>query len=216
MNMFRDRTPRSNPLRAGILAIALGLAVAMAWAMPVDAEEMEVADLTGKHVAFLVGDGFHDLETLAPMAHLVNRGAQVTVIGVEPAVFQAYNSDVKVRIHTSVNDVSIDDFDGMVIPGGRSPAWLREHEEIVDFVREFVEAGKVVAAICHGPQVLVSAGVMDGVNATCVGGISDELTEAGANYEDAPVMRDGNIITSRIPNDLPVFNVAIEEALAEG
>ena len=216
MNMFRDRTPRSNPLRAGILAIALGLAVAMAWAMPVDAEEMEVADLTGKHVAFLVGDGFHDLETLAPMAHLVNRGAQVTVIGVEPAVFQAYNSDVKVRIHTSVNDVSIDDFDGMVIPGGRSPAWLREHEEIVDFVREFVEAGKVVAAICHGPQVLVSAGVMDGVNATCVGGISDELTEAGANYEDAPVIRDGNIITSRIPNDLPVFNVAIEEALAEG
>ena len=216
MNMLRGRAARSKPLRAGILAVALGLAVAMAWAMPVDAEEMEVADLTGKHVAFLVGDGFHDLETLAPMAHLVNRGAQVTVIGVEPAVFQAYNSDVKVRVHTSVNDVSVDDFDGMVIPGGRSPAWLREHEEIVDFAREFVEAGKVVAAICHGPQVLVSAGVMDGVNATCVGGISDELTEAGANYEDAPVIRDGNIITSRIPNDLPVFNVAIEEALAEG
>ncbi len=216
MNRKRRGAFRHFPFGIRLLVLALAVTALTTWAAPAHGEELEVADLSGKHVAFLVGDGFQDAETLVPMGHLVNRGAEVTVIGVAPAVFQAYNSEVKVRVEASVNDVSVDDFDGMVIPGGRSPDWLREHSEVVDFVREFVESGKVVAAICHGPQVLVAAGVMEGVDATCFGGMSDELVEVGANYEDVPLARDGNIITSRIPDDLPVFNEAIEEALAEG
>ncbi len=85
----------------------------------------------------------------------------------------------------------------------------------MEFAREFYETGKPMAAICHGPQVLITAGVLDGVNATCFPGMSDELKESGAEYQDLPVLRDGNLITSRIPNDIPVFSEAIAKALLE-
>lgn len=201
---------------AQLVAVATFVAMLGA-ALPAQAqgEELEAADLSGNHVAVLVGQDFHDAETLMPMAYLANRGAEVTVIGVEPAVHQAYNSDIKVRVQQSVADVSVDEFDALIIPGGGSPEWLRQHDSVVDFAREFTETGKLVAAICHGPQLLVTAGVLDGVQATCVGGISDELAEAGAEYSDEPVLVDGNIITSRVPDDIPVWNATIEEALAE-
>ncbi|MFP4173189.1 MAG: type 1 glutamine amidotransferase domain-containing protein [Candidatus Hydrogenedentota bacterium] len=202
---------------AQLVAVATLVAMLGA-ALPAQAqeqEELEAADLSGNHVAVLVGQDFQDAEALMPMAYLANRGAEVTVIGVEPAVHQAYNSDIKVRVQQSVTEVSVDDFDALIIPGGGSPEWLRQHDSAVDFVREFTETGKLVAAICHGPQLLVTAGVLDGVHATCVGGVSDELVEAGAEYADEPVLVDGNIITSRVPDDIPVWNATIEEALAE-
>ena len=199
---------------AQLVAVATFVAMLGA-ALPAQAEELEAADLSGKRVAVLVGQDFHDAETLMPMAYLANRGAEVTVIGVEPAVHQAYNSDIKVRVQEAIEDVSVDDFDALIIPGGGSPEWLRQHDSVVDFAREFTETGKVVAAICHGPQVLVTAGVLEGVQATCFGGVSDELVEAGADYADEPVIVDGNIITSRVPDDIPAWNAAIEEALAE-
>jgi len=169
--------------------------------------------LAGKNVVFLVAEGFHDGETLYPMGYLVNRGAKVTVIGIEPAVVKAYNSDVRVVVQKAVGDVAVDQFDAMVIPGGRSPAALREHDAVVGFARDFFNTGKPVAAICHGPQVLVTAGVLEGYNATCVAGISSELTEAGAVYEDKAVIHDRNLITSRLPRDLAVFCATIEKAL---
>ena len=208
------KTMRSGRMLAQLVAAA-ALVAMLGAALPAEAEELEAADLSGNHVAVLVGQDFQDAETLMPMAYLANRGAEITVIGVEPAVHQAYNSDIKVRVEEAIEDVSVDDFDALVIPGGGSPNWLRQHDSVVEFAREFTETGKVVAAICHGPQVLITAGVLEGVQATCFGGVSDELVEAGAEYADEPVLVDGNIITSRVPDDIPAWNAAIEEALAE-
>lgn len=86
---------------------------------------------------------------------------------------------------------------------------------MVQFTKEFFETGKPIAAICHGPQVLVTAGVLDGKKSTCFPGMSDELKEAGAAYHDQPVVRDGNLITSRIPDDIPLFSKTLEAALLE-
>ncbi|GEM_PF-149973 len=169
--------------------------------------------LIGRNVAILIAQGFHDAETVDPKEHLSNLGASVTVIGPEVGIVGAYNSNVEVEIEKAVADVSIDDFDALIIPGGDSPGVLREIEAVVDFVRGFFNAGKVVAAICHGPQVLVTADVLDGYTATCFHGMSDELIAAGAEYVNEPVVVDGHLITSRLPDDIPVFNEAISEAL---
>ncbi len=176
------------------------------------ADEYE-GPLAGKHVAFLVGEGVHDAETLVPLGYLVNRGAQVTVVGPTVGEVKAYNSDIRVHVEQAATDVSADDFDGLVIPGGRSPANIRQYDAVVDFARDITEAGKPVAAICHGPQVLVTAGVLEGRRATSFAGIANELREAGAEYSDEAMIRDGNIITSRLPGDLPPFCAALEAAL---
>jgi len=173
------------------------------------------ATLRGKRVAFLVGEGFQDAEALMPMAYLANRGAIISVIGIEPDMIEAYNSDLTLRVERSVNDVSFRHFDALVLPGGRGPAVLREDEDVVEFTRQFFESGRLVAAICHGPQVLVTAGVLEGKHATCYAEVSSELEEAGAKYEDKAVIRDGNLITSRLPEDIPAFSKAVEEALIE-
>ena len=196
--------------------LTMGMAAIALFAAPAFADHHgETADLSGKHVVFLVGENVHDMETLAPMAYLVNRGASITVVGVEPGVVDAYNSDITIRVEKSVDDVSVDDFDAMVIPGGQSPEFLRQHENVVQFAADFVNSGKVTAAICHGPQVLITAGVLEGRAATCFSAVQGELEEAGAHYQDVPVLRDGNIITSRIPDDIPVFCQTIEEAMVE-
>jgi protease I len=200
------------------LVVALVVVVAAAMTLTTGAfgadEDYEPQDLTGRKVAVLVGEGVHDAESLIPIGFLVNRGATVTVVGVEPGYAKAYNSDTYVRIEKSVDDVKPEDFDAVVLPGGHSPAYLREHENVVAFARAAVEQGKVIAAICHGPQVLITAGVLEGKKVTAYSGVADELREAGATYEDVPMMRDGNIITSRVPKDLPVFLRTIEKALA--
>lgn len=171
--------------------------------------------LTGKNVVFLVGEGFHDGETFIPMAYLYNRGANVRVIGVEQGPVTAYNSDITVMVEMPVGDVSIDDIDAMVIPGGQSPDWLRQHEEVVELAGDFFRADGLTAAICHGPQVLVTAGVLEGREATCFPDMKEELEEVGAVYDDVEVQRDENLITSRNPDDIPAFSRTIEEALLE-
>ena len=193
---------------AGAVLLALALVPIAAWA--------QGDSLEGKHVAFLVGEGVHDGETLMPMAYLVNRGARVTIIGVEPGNVTAYNSDFQFKVQESVANVSFDQFDALVIPGGRSPAYLREHDNVVDFVRGYFETGKPVAAICHGPQVLVTAGLLDGYRATAIETISEELTGAGAEYVDEEVVVDRNLITSRLPPDLPAFSKTLVQRMGDG
>lgn len=178
-----------------------------------EAEVITEQDLSGKHVAILVGEGFHDGETYIPMGYVANLGAEVTVIGLKPGVHKAYNSDITAKVHASVNDVSVDDFDALIIPGGHSPNWLRQHEDIVNFTRDFFNTGKPVAAICHGPQVLITAGVLEGRKATCFPAVDEEIKGAGAEYQDVPVLQDGNLITSRIPDDIPVFVKTLTKAL---
>jgi len=164
-------------------------------------------------VAVLTGEGFHDGEAYMPIGFLSNRGVEVTVIGVTPGVVNAYNSAFTILIERAVTDVEVEYFDALILPGGQAPAALREHKEVVDFVRAFYNAGKPVAAICHGPQILVRAGVMQGVRATAVGGIEEELTESGAMFVDEPVVVHENLITSRTPPDLAAFCHAIAAAL---
>ncbi len=177
--------------------------------------DYEANDLTNFHVAFLVGEGFHDGETFVPMGYLTSRGATVTIIGVEPGEVGSYNSDFTVNIQISVDDVTPENFDALIIPGGESPAWLREHDNVVEFTRTFFEQQGITAAICHGPQVLITAGVMTGKTATGFEGIQEELEEAGVDYYDESVIRDEHLITSRIPDDLYDFTTAIEQALLE-
>ncbi len=176
-------------------------------------DETELIDRV--NIAVLVGEGFHDGEAYMPMGYLTNRGAVMTVIGPEKGEVTAYNSDFTIDIQRAVTEVSIDDFDALILPGGQAPATLRENEEVVSFVRDFFETGRVVAAICHGPQVLARAGVLEGVTCTAVDEIRDELEESGANLVDESVVVHENLITSRTPADLYDFSRAIEnEVLA--
>jgi protease I len=167
------------------------------------------------HVAIIVAEGFHDGEAYMPYGYLVNQGFDVTVIGPRVGPVTAYNSDFTIGIERAVADVSTGMFEAVIIPGGRAPAALREIPEAVEFIREFNEAGKIIAAICHGPQLLAAADALEGKTITCVSGIQDEVKEAGAEYVDEELVIDGNLITSRTPGDLDVFSRAISEAVIE-
>ncbi len=181
------------------------------------AEEVEKPEKVEKHkkgkVAVLVGEGFHDGEAYMPIGYLTNMKFHTLVIGPERGIVEAYNSDFTIKIHKGVDEVSVDYFDALILPGGEAPSKLRENEKVVDFVREFYKTGKTVAAICHGPQVLITAGVMEGKTATGFEGIKDELEEAGVEYKDEAVVIDGNIITSRTPPDLYDFSRAIAKSI---
>ena len=175
---------------------------------------MEEPEIRTK-VAVLVAEGFHDGETFMPIGYLLNQGYDITVIGSEPGTVKAYNSDFTINIEKSVSDVSVDDFAALILPGGRGPSVLRENDEVIEFVSAFWQTGKVTAAICHGPQVLITAGVMEGKTSTGIGGIKDELEEAGVNFVDQSVVVDGNLITSRMPDDLYDFSRTIHEEITE-
>ena len=194
----------------------LGIALLLA-ACPGPREEIaEITDpIARPNVAVLVTEGFHDGEAYMPIGYLTNQGMDITVIGPEIGTVTAYNSDFTIYIERAVRDVSVNDFDGLVLPGGRAPSALREIPEVVEFAEEFFESGKPVGAICHGPQLLVTAGVLEGRTCTAVSGIRDELEEAGAIYKDEEVVIDGNLITSRTPPDLAVFSQAVGEAVQE-
>jgi protease I len=116
---------------------------------------------------------------------------------------------------TTFDRTSVNDYDALVIPGGGSPEQLRINDAAVAFTRDFVSSGKPVASICHGPQLLISAEVVRGKTITSVATIRDDVKNAGANYVDEPIVTDGNLITSRVPKDLPQFNEAIVESLAK-
>ena len=180
--------------------------------------EVETKEYEGKKtdkvkVAVLLGDGFHDGEAYMPIGYLYNKGARITVIGIEPGTVTAYNSDFTISIQKSVNDVTVDYFDALVLPGGQAPDVIRHNEDIVAFARAFYETGKPVAAICHGPQILISAGVLEGVNATSFPAIQEEMEQAGVVWEDSPLVIHGNLITSRVPRDLSQFCEAIANAI---
>ena len=178
------------------------------------------AEVAGARVAILIAEGFHDAETLRPKAYLERGGAVVTIIGPETGAVTAYNSDLAITIEQAVGNVDPDDFDALVIPGGRAPKVLQDDETVVDFVRAFVESGKVTAAICHGPLVLAAAEVLDGREVTGYRRIEADLTAAGAEFRTRITIfpfsvQDANLVTARIPWDLRVFNRTLGRALAE-
>jgi protease I len=153
----------------------------------------------------LAADGFEDSELLVPMYRLKEAGHTVRVAGPDAGRALTGKHGYEVAADLAFDDASADDADLLVLPGGKGPETVRLNERAVRVTRQMLEAGKPVAAICHGAQVLISAGVLAGKKATCWQGIRDDLKAAGAEYADEEVVVDGRLVTSRCPDDLPAF-----------
>ena len=171
--------------------------------------------LEKRKVAMLLADKFQDEEATEPKQFLEQHGVTVEVVGLKKGEVTGKNGRAKVKIDRTIDEVTPAEYDAVIIPGGSSPERLRINEDVVRFVQLFWETGKPIAAICHGPQVLISAGLLGGKRITSYVGIRDDVKLAGAEWVDEPVVRDGQLITSRVPQDLPKFNEAILEALRE-
>ena len=170
--------------------------------------------LSGRRVAILVEDLYQDQEVWYPYYRLKEAGVTVVLVGTgKPAYKGKYGYPVKPD--TSAERVSAKEFDAVIVPGGFAPDLLRRDEAVIRLVREANQQGLVIGAICHAGWVLVSAGVFKGKTATCFSAIKDDVVNAGAHYVDREVVRDGNLITSRKPDDLPAFMRTILGALTE-
>jgi protease I len=168
------------------------------------------AALAGRRIALLVEQEFEDSELTGPLEALRAAGATVVLIG--PTAHYEYTGKklgTVVASDIAAGSAKTSDFDALVIPGGHAPDKMRMRHAMVDFTREMMEAGKPVAAICHGPQVLISANTLRGRTLTCWPSIAIDVKNAGGMYVDKPVVEDGNLITSRKPDDIPAFNDAI-------
>src|SRR5437899_7301821 len=176
----------------------------------------DAAVLAGKRVAMFVEDGFEDRELTGPLQALRAAGAAVTLVGpTAGAEFRGKRGEAAVTSELAAGAARIADFDAVVIPGGYAPDKMRMRHAMVDLAREAMDAGKPVAAICHGPQLLISAGVLRGRTLTCWPSIAIDVKNAGGLYVDKPVVEDGNLITSRKPDDVPMFSDAIIRALSK-
>ena len=170
--------------------------------------------LEGVRILALVGDDYEDLELWYPKLRLEEAGAHVTVAG--PLQGRTYSGKhgYPCTSDAAIADMEAADFQGILLPGGWMPDKLRRDEKVLDLVREFAAHGKLVAAICHGGWIAISAGIYRGVRVTGSPGIKDDLMNAGAIWEDAPVVVDRHSVSSRKPADLPAFMAAIVEQLA--
>lgn len=173
-----------------------------------------------KHVMILATDGFEQSELMKPKANLEKAGIKTTVVSLESGSIKGWDQDnwgESVAVDTTVDAVtSIDEFDGLLLPGGQiNPDLLRASKRAVALVRDFNTAGKPIAAICHAPWLLIEAGVIEGRTATSYHSIRTDLKNAGAKVVDEEVAIDGNIITSRSPEDIPAFSRALIEAVGE-
>ena len=172
-------------------------------------------ELAGKRVAMLVEDEFEDRELTGPLDALRAAGATVTLIGpTAGAEFKGKRGQAIVTSDLAAGSARMTEFDALVIPGGHAPDKMRMRHAMVDLTREAMEAGKPVAAICHGPQLLISANAVRGRTLTCWPSIAIDVKNAGGLYVDKPVVEDGNLITSRKPDDVPAFSEAIIRALS--
>lgn len=177
----------------------------------------EKNSLKNRKVAMLATVGFEEDELTSPKKALENAGAKVHIV--------SDKDKLKSWVHThwgdefdvdkNVEDVDVDDYDALILPGGViNPDKLRRNKTAVQFVKDFMESGKPVASICHGPQMLIEAGVVKGRNLTSYHSINTDLKNAGASWSDLEVVTDGNLITSRSPKDLDAFNKKIIEYLS--
>ncbi len=155
-------------------------------------------------VLFLLGEGFEDLEFFYPYYRLIEEGFKVTVAGRSRTKISGKRG-YSFEPNLTFKEVEPEKYDALVIPGGKSPANIRNDPEVQRIVRHFAEKSKPIAAICHGPQVLISAGVVKGKKLTAWFEVSKEIIEAGGEYVNAEVYVEGNLITSRHPGDLPYF-----------
>lgn len=177
-------------------------------------------NLDGRRIAILAADGVEKVELEQPRDALQQAGARIDIVSLKDDEIQARNHDLEpagtINVDRKVSDASPADYDGLVLPGGTvNPDKLRADESAVAFVRDFVDSGKPVAAICHGPWTLVEAGVVAGRRLTSYPSIRTDLRNAGARVVDEEVVVDKNLITSRSPKDLPVFCSTILRLFAQ-
>lgn len=170
--------------------------------------------LAGKKLLIFVGDIYEDLELWYPKLRLIEAGASVVVAGEKTGEVYAGKNGYPCKSDASYLELQEKDFAGLVVPGGFMPDKLRRDETIKQLVRDFAASGKLVAAICHGGWIPISAGVYKGVRVTGSPGIKDDLVNAGAIWEDAPVVVDRHFVSSRKPDDLPDFCRGMLQVLA--
>lgn len=171
--------------------------------------------LTNKKIVILVETLYNDREFWYPYYRLKEEGADVCVVGPQAGAQYQGKDGIPVIADKGMDDISTGDFDGIVIPGGYAPDHMRRHRAMVKLVRDFHEAEKTVAAICHAGWMLASADILKGRKVTAFFAIKDDLLHAGADFVDEEVVVDGNLVTSRTPDDLPAFMRAIIGNLAK-
>jgi protease I len=158
-----------------------------------------------KSAVIITGEGFQDAELFNPKSALEDAGYNVIIASIKTGDIKAYNSNKKISVDKLVSEIKAKDYDILILPGGKAPDNLRKDDNIISFVNDFYKSGKKIAAICHGPQILISANVVKNKKMTCFSDMKEELINAGAKYIDKELVIDGQFITSRNPNDLEIF-----------
>ena len=170
-------------------------------------------NLKNKTVAILVEDLYQDMEVWYPLYRLREEGVKVITVGTGSKTTYIGKYGYPVKADTEAGKVKADDIDGIIIPGGFAPDMMRRYSEPITLVAECGKKGKVIGSICHGAWILCSTNLLKGKKATCFFGIKDDVINAGAKYVDQEVCVDGNLVTSRQPDDLPAFMREVIKAL---
>ena len=176
--------------------------------------------LTGKKVAIITENGFEEVELTSPKKALEDAGATVHIVSPQKDKVKAWNHDhwsIELPVDVNIDDADPNDYDALVVPGGvLNPDKMRLNEDCVDFAKHFLTSGKPVAAICHGPQLLIETGLLQGRNMTSYPSVRTDLENAGVIWEDKEVIVDHGLVTSRSPKDLEAFNKKMLEEIKEG
>src|SRR5699024_10418509 len=156
-------------------------------------------------VCFILADNYEDSEMINPYNAVKEAGHKAVIVGLEKGIELKSKKGASYTSDVSIDQVNADEYDAVVIPGGSAPEALRVSDKVIKFVQQTNKQGKVIAGICHGPQVMISADILKGKNTTCFIGVRDDVKNAGANFLDQEVVVDGNLVTSRTPKDEPAF-----------
>jgi len=177
-------------------------------------------DLNGKKVAIITENGFEEVELTSPKKALEAAGATVHIVSPQKNKVKAWNHDhwtIEIPVDVNISNANAEDYDALVVPGGvLNPDQMRINKDCVSFAKEFLKSGKPLAAICHGPQLLIETGLLQGRNMTSYPAIKTDLINAGVIWEDKEVIVDHGLVTSRSPKDLDAFNKKMIEEIAEG
>ena len=175
---------------------------------------------TSKRVAILSENGFEESELTSPKKAMEDAGIKVDIVSPQKEKVKGWDHDhwsIELPVDINITNARIEDYDALVIPGGvMNPDLMRVNKDCVEFARNFLESGKPVAAICHGPQLLIETGLLDGRTMTSYPAVKTDLINAGVNWEDKEVVVDRGLVTSRSPKDLKAFNQKLLEEIREG
>ena len=173
-----------------------------------------------KKVAILTENGFEESELTSPKKAMEDAGIKVDIVSPQKDKVKAWNHDhwsIELPVDVNLSDAHPDDYDALIIPGGvMNPDLMRINPDCVKFAKSFLKAGKPIAAICHGPQLLIETGLLEGRNMTSYPSVQTDLKNAGVNWEDKEVIVDRGLVTSRSPKDLEAFNKKLLEEIREG